>query len=159
MGLGFRVFRGLGFRVWGFGQRFSLFACGFPVFRNYSRFISQVLFLWCLALLIMHSLLIYRPRKCWQMMFKDEKDAKRNCETEGFNCTWDASNRLTLRNRQPFVRKNALSGRAIWYNHINVLHGQMMTLAPILRSRAVSRRGVGYRVEDTKPTLTTVGAV
>eukprot|EP00439_Symbiodinium_sp_Y106_P039088 s1467_g4.t1 len=65
-------------------------------------------------------------QKCWQMMFKDEKDAKRNCETEGFNCTWDASNRLTLRNRQPFVRKNALSGRAIWYNHINVLHGQMM---------------------------------
>ncbi|CAE7251688.1 ddaC [Symbiodinium sp. CCMP2592] len=65
-------------------------------------------------------------QKCWQMMFKDEKDAKRNCETEGFNCTWDASNRLTLRNRQPFVRKHALSGRAIWYNHINVLHGQMM---------------------------------
>ncbi|OLQ12234.1 Clavaminate synthase-like protein [Symbiodinium microadriaticum] len=65
-------------------------------------------------------------QKCWQMMFKDEKDAKRNCETEGFNCTWDASNRLTLRNRQPFIRKHALSGRPIWYNHINVLHGQMM---------------------------------
>ncbi|CAK9004322.1 Dapdiamide synthesis protein DdaC, partial [Durusdinium trenchii] len=66
-------------------------------------------------------------QKCWQMMFKDEKDAKENCLEEGFHCSWDTStNRLTLLNEQPFVRPHPITGQPIWYNHINVLHGQMM---------------------------------
>ncbi|CAE7222891.1 unnamed protein product, partial [Symbiodinium pilosum] len=45
---------------------------------------------------------------------------------EGFDCKWDASNRLTLTNVQPILRNHPVTGKAIWYNHINVLHGQMM---------------------------------
>lgn len=73
------------------------------------------------------SLLDPLVQKCWQKMFKDEEDARQKCAEENFTCTWDSqTNRLTIRNAQPFIRPHPVTGKQIWYNHINVLHGQMM---------------------------------
>ena len=65
-------------------------------------------------------------QKCWQKMFKDEKDVMQKCADEDFNCTWGASNKLTLSNVQPFVRKHPITGDEVWFNHINVLHKDSM---------------------------------
>lgn len=72
------------------------------------------------------SLLDPLVQKCWRKMFKDKEDAREKCAEENFNCTWDSFNRLTIRNAQPFIRAHPVTGEPIWYNHINVLHGQMM---------------------------------
>ena len=65
-------------------------------------------------------------QKCWQKMFKDKEDAQQKCAEENFICTWDTSNRLSITNVQPFIRAHPVTKKKIWYNHINVLHGQMM---------------------------------
>lgn len=45
-------------------------------------------------------------QKCWQKMFANESEARRNCKLEDFECSWDSAKRLRIVNTQPFVRNH-----------------------------------------------------
>merc|ERR1719162_2851490 len=67
-------------------------------------------------------------QKCWQEMFKtDDRDkVRKQCASEKFECSWAEDGRLTMTNLQPFVRSHPVSGKKVWFNHINVLHKDSM---------------------------------
>jgi hypothetical protein len=58
-------------------------------------------------------------------MFKtsDRQQVLTKCKEELFNCTFldDWQGRVRITNVQPFVRKHPVSGKTVWFNHINVL--------------------------------------
>eukprot|EP00405_Crypthecodinium_cohnii_P018596 CAMPEP_0206466784 /NCGR_PEP_ID=MMETSP0324_2-20121206/28665_1 /ASSEMBLY_ACC=CAM_ASM_000836 /TAXON_ID=2866 /ORGANISM="Crypthecodinium cohnii, Strain Seligo" /LENGTH=441 /DNA_ID=CAMNT_0053939967 /DNA_START=78 /DNA_END=1403 /DNA_ORIENTATION=+ len=64
-------------------------------------------------------------QKCWQDMFKTDDRSKvlEQCKAEQFDCqfldNWNGRVRIT--NVQPFVRKHPVTGKTVWFNHINVL--------------------------------------
>jgi len=64
-------------------------------------------------------------QKCWQEMFKtsDRQQVLMKCKEEQFNCTFldDWHGRVRMTNVQPFVRKHPVTGKSVWFNHINVL--------------------------------------
>jgi len=69
-------------------------------------------------------------QKCWQDMFKgDDRDAVlRKCGEESFECSWNEVGRLKMTNVQPFLRSHPVTGKPVWFNHINVLHWASMAL-------------------------------